>query len=134
MGQREPKGAIYTEIFTTWLDESGICRTVVKKNGVIGLTDAQENTIVVGKVSGDKLRPLLVDLRKIKSIDKPARDHFAMHGRQPGVCAIGMLIRTPLSKVIGNFFLGINKPVVPTQLFNSEAAALEWLKKFIIKS
>lgn len=131
MDQRELKEVIDIEVFTTWLDESGICRTVVKKNGVIKLANARENSLAVGKISGDKLRPLLVDIREIKSIDKLARDHFSMHGRQPGVCAIGMLIRSPLSKVIGNFFLGISKPPVPTQLFNSEEKALDWLRKFI---
>ncbi|MBL7892483.1 MAG: hypothetical protein JNL63_07630 [Bacteroidia bacterium] len=134
MDQSELKEVIDTEVFTTWLDEPGICRTVVKKNDVIGLVEARGNSLAVRKISGDKLRPLLVDIREIKSIDKPARDHFAMHGRQAGVCAIGMLIRSPLSKVIGNFFLGINRPPVPTRLFNSEAKALDWLRKFIIKS
>lgn len=132
MEQTELKNSGSTSIFTTWLDESGICRTVVKKNGAIGLIEAKDNTMEVEKISNGKLPPILVDIREIKSIDKQARDHFAMKNRAPKVCAIGVLIKSPLSKVIGNFFLGINLPSVPTKLFTSEEKALEWLKKFII--
>jgi hypothetical protein len=122
---------INTTVFTTWIDEFGICRTKVKPNAVIMLDDARENSLAVIKLSGGKTPPLLVDLREITSIDKSARDHFAMRNRKPGICAIAMLIKSPLSKVIGNFFLGINMPSVPTQLFTSEEKAILWLKKYI---
>lgn len=134
MVQGELNNAVHTSVFTTWLDASGICMTVVKKNGVIGLSEAQENTEAVEKVSNKKILPLLVDLRDIKSINKQARDHFAMNKRRAGVSAIAMLIKSPVSKVIGNFFLGINMPSVPTQLFNSEEKAISWLKQYIVKS
>jgi len=125
---------IYTAIFTTWLDEFGICRTVVKTNAVITLKDAQENTSAVNRISDNGCPPLLVDLREIKSINKDARDHFAMRDRKPGITAIAMLLKSPLSKVIGNFFLGINMPSVPTKLFTSEERAIEWLRKNFIKT
>jgi hypothetical protein len=30
--------------------------------------------------------------------------------------------------MIGNFFINLNKPLAPTRLFTSEAAALTWLR------
>lgn len=121
---------MHTSVFVTGIDERNICRTTVKRNAVIGLADAQENSKAVLKISQGKTLGLLVDLREIRSISKEARDHFAMHNRQPGVSAIAMLIKSPLSRVVGNFFLGINMPSVPTNLFTSEEKAIAWLKKF----
>jgi len=130
MPVEELKKVIELTWFTTWM-EDGICRTVVKSNAVIELHHAQENTDTVVTLSNNSQPPILVDIRKIKSINKEARDHFAMRDRKPRVCAIAMLINSPLSKVVGNFYLAINQPSVPTKLFNSEDKAIEWLKQFV---
>ncbi len=116
-----------TRVFTTWV-EGRVCYTEVKNKSDIEIRDARENTEIVRKLSTTENIPILVDLRKIKSISKEARDHFSMRDRMPGVNAIAMLINSPVSKIIGNFFLGLNKPSVPTQLFTSKQKALLWLK------
>lgn len=116
--------------FTTWLGENDICYTVVKSNAVVGLSDAIENTNAVKELSDGKIYPMLVNLNEIKSITKEARDHFSMKDRDPGVNAIGLLIKSPASTIIGNFFLGLNKSIVPVKLFASEEKAIAWLKQF----
>ncbi|MGZ4077169.1 MAG: DUF7793 family protein, partial [Bacteroidia bacterium] len=116
--------------FSTWLGENEICYTVVKLNASIQLEDALENSQAVKEVSDGKVYPLLVNLKQINSITKEARDHFSMQNRSPGVCAIAMLIKSPVSKIIGNFFLGLNKSTVPAKLFTNEEKAIAWLKQF----
>jgi hypothetical protein len=32
--------------------------------------------------------------------------------------------------MMGNFFLGVSKPMVPTRLFDEEASAVAWLLTF----
>ncbi|MES2288029.1 MAG: STAS/SEC14 domain-containing protein [Bacteroidota bacterium] len=118
--------------FTSWLGNDGICYTVVKPNAIVTLEDARENTGSVKEISGDTIYPLLVNLMEIQSISKEARDHFSMQNRTPGVCAIAMLIRSPVSRVIGNFFLGMNRSAVPTKLFTVENEAVLWLKRFAV--
>lgn len=118
--------------FTSWLGNDGIFYTVVKPNAFVNLQDAQENSRSVKEISGDNIYPLLVNLMEIKSISKEARDHFSMQNRTPGVSAIAMLIRSPVSRVIGNFFLGINRSAVPTKLFTIESEAILWLKRFTV--
>ena len=121
---------IETRVFTTWL-QGGVCYTKVKPTAVIELSDAVENSQAVAELSAGEIYPMLVDLRGINSITKEARDHFSMKGRKPGILAIAMLIRSPVSSIIGNFFLGLNKSAVPTYLFTSEAKALQWLENFV---
>lgn len=115
--------------FTSWLGNDGICYTVVKPNAIVNLQDAQENSCSVKEISEGTIYPLLVNLMEINSISKEARDHFSMQNRTPGVSAIAMLIRSPVSRIIGNFFLGMNRSVVPTKLFTDESEAVSWLKQ-----
>ncbi|OFY92100.1 MAG: hypothetical protein A3K10_03710 [Bacteroidetes bacterium RIFCSPLOWO2_12_FULL_31_6] len=116
--------------FTTWVGDNEICYTVVKPNAVVELTDAMENTSAVKELSEGKVYPMLVNLKEIKSITKEARDHFAMQNRTPGVNAMALLIKSPSSTIIGNFFLGLHKSSVPAKLFTNEEKAITWLKQF----
>lgn len=120
---------IETRVFYTSMDEQGFIRTKVKPGSEISREDARENTEAVIRLSDGKNFPILVDLRQIKSISKEARDHFSMRGRKPNVTAIAMLVSSPVSKIIGNFFLGLNKPTVPTRMFTAEAEARKWIDK-----
>lgn len=126
------KHIFQTDVFTTWL-EDGIFYSEVKDHSEIQLVHAQENTKIIEELSGNLIDkcPILVDLHKIKSISKEARDHFAMRNRAPGVSAIAIVTRSPVGKIIGNFFLGLNKPSVPTRLFNKKEEALKWLRQFV---
>lgn len=117
-----------SSVFNTTLDPRGFVHTRVQQGSEIQLEDAKENTVRVISISGGSNYPILVDLREIKSISKEARDHFSMRGRKPNVTAIAILVGSPLSEIIGNFFLGLNRPTVPTRLFASEADGIGWMK------
>jgi hypothetical protein len=120
---------IETRIFYTSLETEGYILTRVKPGSEIQLQDAKDNTTAVIKISNGIIYPILVDLREIKSISKEARDHFSMRGRKPNVSAVAMLVRSPVSRIIGNFFIGFNKPVVPIRIFSVEKDAIDWVKK-----
>ena len=118
---------IETRVFLTILEQQGFIRTKVKEGSEITLKDAQENTQAVLDISGGSNYPIMVDLTQIRSISKEARDHFSMRGRKPNVLAIAMVVNKPVSVIIGNFFLGLNKPAVPTKLFTDEKVAEKWV-------
>jgi hypothetical protein len=120
-----------TEItsYHTWMGKDGIARTKVKPHAEVTLVEAKENSIAVNSLSPGNLYPLLIDSRNIKSISKEARDFFSMNNRESNVSAFAIIIQSPISRVIGNFFMGINKPRVPARLFNSEKEAVKWLKE-----
>jgi len=116
-------------VFTTTLDKRGFILSKVHPGSEIGLNEAKGNTQAVIDISGGANYPIFVDIREIKSISKEARDHFSMRGRKPHVTAIAMLVKSPVSRIIGNFFLGLNRPTVPTRLFNQEKEAILWMKR-----
>lgn len=122
---------VKTPAYITWMGKDGIARTVVKPDIEIGLKEAKENTDAVFSLYTNKKFPLLIDSRNIKYITKEARDHFSIRNRETVVTSFGILIQSPLSRIIGNFFMGLNKPAVPARLFTNEEEALKWLKKFL---
>jgi len=128
---KTPGKALKTPAYTTWMGDDGIARTIVKEGLEIGIKEALENTTAVSSLFKGKNFPLLVDSRDIKYITKEARDHFSMRNRESVVNALAILIHSPLSRIIGNFFMGLNKPRVPARLFTSEEEALLWLKKYV---
>jgi hypothetical protein len=72
--------------------------------------------------------PVLIDTRKIKSMDRSARelaagDHIASVTKRAAV-----LVGGPVSATIGNFFALVSRPSFPSKVFSSEDKALRWLK------
>ncbi len=123
-----PAYAIELTCFYTWREEDGIVRTKVKRGSEVGVMEAKENSVAVNAFSanGEKF-PLIVDSRGIKSMTRDARNQFTTKGRETNVTSFAIIIDSPLSRVIGNFFMGINKPAVPTRLCENEEEAKKWL-------
>ncbi len=76
-----------------------------------------------------KAYPVLCDIRGIADSDKAGRDYLA-HTGSVLITAVAMLIHEQVSLTISNFYLQINKPTIPTQVFITRAAALAYLKPF----
>jgi hypothetical protein len=124
-------GTIITSTCKVWLADDGIVRSDMLPDANETLETAKENVKAGIKVAGGNKRPLLLDMSKISSMNKEARDYYAMGDkRDSSESAVALLISSPLSRVIGNFFMGLNKPVIPTKLFNDKELALAWLKTF----
>lgn len=81
-------------------------------------------------LSKGKAYPLLIDMKGIKSTTQEAREYMASIGTI-FVTAGALITGSPFNRMIGNIFLTINKPPVPTKLFNTEENARKWLAQFI---
>ena len=80
--------------------------------------------------SKGKSYPLLIDIKGIKSITRDAREYLASIGTTH-VKAGALITGSPFNRTIGNIFLAIDKPLVPTKLFTSEEKARLWLKEYL---
>jgi hypothetical protein len=125
-----PRPATTTRTQRICLDGEGILRI----DGLPGCTqtreDAIENLAAHRQLGGGRARPLLVDLRRVRTIERGARECYVEAAPRQAV-AVAVLVGSPLSRVIGNFFVGFNRPPVPTRLFTSEDEALLWLRGFV---
>ena len=111
-----------------WRDGDGIIRVKIKPHIDLNLADAQEALRAIDGLCEGRKRPVLVDITEIKSMDREARVFFAGPETAQVESAAALVVRSPLTRAIGNFFMGLNKPLFPTRLFTSEAEALSWLK------
>jgi hypothetical protein len=114
------------------LGADGIVRTRMQP-GVfdLELADAQEVIQAVSSVCGGVRRPVLVDLRELRSMTRECRKYFAGPETAAAESAVALLVVSPVARAIGNFFMGLNRPLIPTQLFTSEPDALVWLTGYV---
>ena len=89
--------------------------------------DAQEHLRILAELAGGKKVGVLVDLRNVASQDRAARAAYAGEESLAFTRRCALLIGSPMARVIGSFFLGINKPLYPTRLFTSLKEAEAWV-------
>jgi hypothetical protein len=122
---------VETRAQLAWLDSEGILRARSKPQCDIKLADAEEIIRKIGALVGGTPRPILVDLTDTRSMSREARKYFASPETAKVETAAALLVRSPLAKAIGNFFMGMNKSIIPARLFTSETEALAWLRDFL---
>ncbi len=124
-----PADAVKTRTCVLWAD------TIVRGRFLDGAEvtgdDAAENIAVTTRLTGGRRFPVLVDLRAVRSQSADARAYLAGPEALRVTLAVALIIGSPLSRMIGNFYLGFNKPPVPTRLFTSVSEAEGWLSTFV---
>jgi hypothetical protein len=110
------------------LDERGFVRATVQNGAEMDLQDAKEALATTERVARGERRPVLVDLRGIRSQTREARQYFVGEEATRVSAAVALLVGSPVSRVVGNFFLRLNVQRTPTQLFTNEAEAIAWLQ------
>lgn len=81
------------------------------------------------RISQGKKYPCIFDLRGLSSVTRDARHYLATEGSNL-VIAGALLVKSNISKTIGNIFLTLNKPKVPAKIFTDRQSALKWVKTF----
>ena len=95
------------------------------------LETAQENIEAQARIRdalGKKMTRVLVDMRETTRISREARNHYAGERTASIQRATALLVASPLSATIANFFIGLNKPQSPTRMFTNEDQAIAWLR------
>ena len=69
--------------------------------------------------------------RKEIVYDRETRDYYSSQEGLVATKALALLVESPVSKIMANFFIYFSKPAIPTQLFTSEDEAVAWLKTFL---
>ena len=59
------------------------------------------------------------------------RNYWAQKDTNPYSKAESFITNNLAQKIIGNFYMKIQKPTRPTKLFTNEKDAIEWLKTFL---
>ncbi len=130
MDSQDPVSEVVTRTCRMWLRQDGILHNVDTPGLDHSLADAEENVAAYARIFGGVRRPLLVDMTGVKAISREARACYASQ-THPYICAVALVVGSPLSRMIGNFFLGLNRTAQPTRLFRTADDATTWLAQFV---
>lgn len=108
----------------------GILIGTYKKGVKIDIHAAKEIVRSRLQFSNHKSLPALAINLGIIGLDKEARDYFSSPEGLEGIAAGGILIDSPVTTMVSNFYLKVTKPKIPTKVFTDTHLALRWLSKF----
>jgi len=111
-----------------YLDGEGLLIVRVNDHARQWLEDAKENLAAAVAETGGTRRPILIDIRTAQPLDADARHHYSGQALVDRFSALALLIdASPFGRMMGNVYLRIARPGIPTRLFADEASAVEWL-------
>jgi hypothetical protein len=115
--------------FRMWLRRDGIVQLVWAPRTTVLFEDATAALEAMAQLTGGRRSPLLVDMHDTGPLDRPTRAELTR--RSDLQSAVALIVGTPLTRMMANFFLSVNKPIFPTRLFDDEASAVAWLEGFV---
>lgn len=90
----------------------------------------KENYELLKKMAGKNKMLVLSCSKPFTTVTKAVRDFVASAQHRHFVKAEAFVIHTLGQSIMGNFFLKINKPIVPARFFKKKEDAEKWLRSF----
>lgn len=94
----------------------------------IELEEAKKIYNAASKLAGDRMHCNFMDMRKMTYMSGEARKFFGSQDKST-VKAIAVISNKVLHKPLINLYMKFSKPQIPTRFFETEDAALAWLKE-----
>ncbi len=92
------------------------------------LANANENLSAAIEECGGCRRPLLVDISRCRPLEPDVRRCYSGDRLVSAFLRLALLVdATPLGWMMGNIYLRIARPAIPTRLFLDEPKAMAWL-------
>jgi len=101
-----------------------------KKDKKIDLAAAKQIVRDRLALAGDQPVLALAINLGVKNMTKDARDYLASEEGVKKVIAGAIIVGSPVGSFIGNWYLSISKPLVPSRIFTRKEAAIKWLQQF----
>lgn len=115
-----------------WMDTDGVLHQVYTPGAKISIEDSrQELKIYKSTFCKDSRRPIIVDISNIKSVSKESRDIYSSEEMGETISAAALIVNSPVSRIMGNFYTGISKTKMPVRMFADNKDAKNWLKDFL---
>ncbi len=115
------------------LSEQGILIVRIHRGAQQTAADALENLAATMSVGAGKRRPLLVDITGSPPLDAETRHLYSGKSLVAGFTALALLVEgSPLGPMMGNVYLRVARPGIPTRVFTNEARAHEWLLGYLL--
>ena len=111
--------------------ESGIIIQRYKDRINLDLGMIKELIEYNGSLNNFERKPMCAVLSEFMTIDKEVRDYGKTAEATRYTSASAIVVKSLGHRLLGNFFIKVQKPAVPTKLFSEEKEAIEWLKTYL---
>lgn len=129
--------SIYKIVSSVELGKISVCVTDsnvfiinIEKDTEVTLNVAKEVIAAMEQIADGRKMPVLIIAKDYSLPTKEAREFLADKDASPYASAEAYVISSMAQRIIGNFYLNVNKPQRPTRLFNKVEEALAWLELF----
>lgn len=122
---------IITLKFEVSLLEDGVVENYIKPGNIVEAEDLEELKKISSELAGYKPYVILVTSGELASFSKEARELSASKAFITNAKAKAIVVDSIAKKIIGNFYLNVNKPYLQTKLFSEKEKALQWLRTFV---
>jgi hypothetical protein len=110
------------------LGPDGVLTVRIRNGAHQTLTDAQQNLGAALDERAGQRRPILIDIREAQPLEAEVRHYYSGQVLVDGFSALALLVdASPLGRMIGNVYLRVARPGIPTRLFTQPTQAHEWL-------
>jgi hypothetical protein len=116
---------------TVKLREDGIIEIEVFNEPEVTVQDIIEGTDYIMEIVAEKKFPVLFIAQKYSIPTKETREYMAKKKSLPYSLADAFVLTSLPQKLLGNFYLKVNKPHRPTKMFTNQKEAVNWLKTFL---
>ena len=115
-----------------WMDADGILYQDYPDGAEISIEDSlEELEIYQTTYCKDVKRPIVVDISNIKTVSKESRDIYSSEEMGKTISAAALIVSNPVSRILGNLYMGISKTRMPVRMFARTEEAKNWLKEFL---
>ena len=95
------------------------------------LEDAKLAGQYISELQKGKVGPMIIDFAKGKTASKEARDYYAKDPFFTSLySAVALVTNSNITRILANFYFGLNKTIKPTKIFNDLDSAYYWLKQY----
>jgi hypothetical protein len=126
------KAAFSDEKYQVYVLAKNIYKLKLQSNIELDANDAIEIRSNFLSLSNGKKWGVLVDAENFFSTTSEFRQLSASKEYTDLRLALAIVTNSMATKIIGNFFIKVNKPASPTKLFSDEKQAFEWLKRLLL--
>jgi hypothetical protein len=110
------------------LGPDGVVTVRIRNGARQSLADAKQNLDAALDERAGQRCPILVDIREAEPLEAEVRHYYSGQVLVDGFCALALLVdASPLGRMIGNVYLRVARPGIPTRLFTQPTQAHEWL-------
>jgi hypothetical protein len=127
------KNVIETEKAWVSLTTQGHVLTRIKEQMDLEVRDIEEMLAAKRSLIGDREHTVLFVSPRFGTITPEAREFSASSEVGYKVIARAIVTSSLSSRLLGNFYMRINRPTTPTKLFENEEDASKWLDKVLEK-